>query len=77
MQDLNEIFNRRRERAMCKIQLNKQNYQTGVKKKQFSIQLQQKKLKEETVDWTKSKIIGMQCMQELFFRLGELRRDTV
>ena len=29
------------------------------------------------VDWTNSKIIGMQYMQELFFRLGELRWDTV
>ena len=29
------------------------------------------------MDWTNSKIIGMQYMQELFFRLGELRWDTV
>ena len=29
------------------------------------------------VDWTNSKIIGMQCMQELFFRLCELRWDIV
>ena len=29
------------------------------------------------MDWTNSKIIGMQCMQELFFRLGELRCDML
>ena len=29
------------------------------------------------MDWTNSKIIGMQCMQELMFWLGELRWDTV
>ena len=29
------------------------------------------------VDWTNSKIIGMQCMQELFLRLGDLRWDIV
>ena len=29
------------------------------------------------MDWTKRKIIGMQCLQELFFRLGELRCDTI
>ena len=29
------------------------------------------------MDWTNSKIIGMQYMQELFLRLGDLRWDTV
>ena len=37
VQDLNEIFNRRRERAMHKIQLNKNTKHSREKKKQCSI----------------------------------------
>ena len=62
MQDLNEIFNRRRERAMHKIQLNKNTKHSREKKN--SAQSQQTELKEETVDCTNSKIRSMQRMQE-------------
>ena len=37
VQDLNEIFNRRRERAMYKIQLNKTTKQSSEKKKVLNI----------------------------------------
>ena len=37
MQDLNEIFNRRRERAMRKIQLNKTSKQSSEKKTVLNI----------------------------------------
>ena len=60
MQDLNEIFHRRRERAMHKIQLNKNTKHSREKKTVLNIIA----TKEETVEWTNRKIIGMQCMQE-------------
>ena len=50
---------------MHKIQLNKTTKQSSEKKTVLN-----------TIA-TNSKIIGMQCMQELFFWLGELTWDTV
>ena len=64
MQDLNEIFHRRRERAMHKIQLNTKPNTKHSREKKTVLNIIATKLKEETVEWTNRKIIGMQCMQE-------------
>ena len=56
MQDLNEIFNRRRERAMHKIQLNKTTKQSSEKKNssQYNRNKQSKKKKQWTRQTVKS-----------------------
>ena len=56
VQDLNEIFNRRRERAMHKIQLNKTTKQSSEKKNssQYNRNKQSKKKKQWTGQIVKS-----------------------
>ena len=65
---------------MQKIQLNKTTKRSNEKKtKQKTVLniIATNKVKTRNGAWTNSKIIGMQCRQELFFRPGELRWDTV
>ena len=59
VQDLNEIFNRRRERAMHKIQLNKTTKQSSEKKNssQYNRNKQSKKKKE----WTRQTVKSQAC----------------
>ena len=62
---------------MQKIQQNKITKQSNEKKKTVLNIIATNKVKRRNGAWTNSKIIGMQCRQELFFQLGELRWDTV
>ena len=57
---------------MQKIQLNKTTKQSNEKKKQKTVLniIATNKVKRRNGAWTNSKIIGMQCMQELFFSAG-------
>ena len=61
---------------MRKIQLNKTTKQRNGKKTVLNI-IATNKVKRRNGAGTNNKIIGMQCMRELFFRLNELRCDTV
>ena len=54
---------------MQKIQLNKTTKQSNEKKKLLNI-IATNKVKRRNGAWTNSKIIDMQCMQELFFSAG-------
>ena len=76
VEDLNEIFNRRRERAMRKIKLNKTTKQSSEKK---SSQYNRNKQSSKKKQWTEQTVKSYACnaCKSYFFWLGELRWDTV
>ena len=55
---------------MQKIQQNKITKQSNEKKKTVLNIIATNKVKRRNGAWTNSNIIGMQCMQELFFSAG-------
>ena len=59
VQDLNEIFNRRREQAMRKIQLNKTTKQSSEKKK--SSQYNRNKQSSKKKQWIEQTIKSQAC----------------